>query len=331
MSEDTMVVNAYPVTPGWTGSTYPGGVSIPNWRPPVPHVANIGHYSNFNVVSIGTDIFDTTARKDSKIDPVTGEIAYDDIVSIERGDQRVLIVEVKMTAALEELKKLGTVWKKGSMYLILGNGDRLKFKDVGQMIDFINNSNRIANETFIRAKEGFSATGYVPKNAAKQPDVNSGVTIGIGVDLGGKTKDSMLNDGVSKEFVNLLEPYLGLKGKAAQDKLTKSPLTITEAQAMDLSKNYINRFSSGVASKYQAATGSNFSKLPLGTRTAIVSVSYQYGQNLAAATPEFWKQVTSGRWADAVKNLNNFKDNFPTRRQSEAALIQADIAAGKLK
>ncbi|MBK4668428.1 hypothetical protein JJQ10_15500, partial [Enterobacter hormaechei] len=67
------------------------------------------------------------------------------------------------------------------------------------------------------------------------------------------------------------------------------------------------------------------------TRTAIVSVSYQYGQNLAAATPEFWKQVTSGRWADAVKNLNNFKDNFPTRRQSEAALIQADIAAGKLK
>lgn len=331
MSEETMVVNAYPVTPGWTQAGYPEGFPVSSWQPPVPHVSNIGRYRNFTTVSIGSDIFDATARNVSKIDPVTGEIGYDEIVSVERGDQRVVIVERNITVALEELNKLGTVWKKGFMYLIVGNGDRLKFKDVNQMITFMNNSNRIANESFIKAKEGFSTSGYVPKDASKRPDSKSGVTIGVGVDLGGKTKDSMINDGVAKSFVTILEPYLGLKGQSAQDKLNKSPLKLTEAQAMDLSKNYINRFSTGVASKYKTATGKNFSTLPLGTRTAIVSVSYQYGQNLAVATPEFWKQVTSSRWADAVKNLNNFKDNFPTRRQSEANLIQADITAGKIK
>ena len=331
MAEDTMIVNAYPVVAGWSGSNAPDGIPISNWQPPVPHISNIGTYRNFNTVSIGSDIFDTTPRNDSKIDPVTGEIPYDDIVSIERGDKRVLIVERKMSIALGELSKLGSVWKSGSMYLIIGNGDRLKFSDVNQMISFINNSNRIANESFIRSKEGFSVTGYVPKDASSHADANSGVTIGVGVDLGGKTKASMLSDGITQAFVTILEPYLGLKGQTAQNKLTNSPLTLTENQAMELSRNYINRFSTVVAQKYNAATGSNFSKLPLGTRTAVVSVSYQYGTNLASATPTFWKQVTQGLWADAVKNLNDFKDSYATRRKSEASLIQADINSGKLK
>ncbi|WP_259271153.1 pesticin C-terminus-like muramidase, partial [Klebsiella pneumoniae] len=75
---------------------------------------------------------------------------------------------------------------------------------------------------------------------------------------------------------------------------------------------------------------SKFSSLPLNTRTAIVSVAYQYGTNLASATPNFWSQVTNGQWQEAINNLNNFGDAYPTRRRSEAALIQSDLDAGKL-
>ncbi|MBN4025191.1 hypothetical protein JYQ83_23665 (plasmid) [Klebsiella pneumoniae] len=54
-----------------------------------------------------------------------------------------------------------------------------------------------------------------------------------------------------------------------------------------MSNFYINKFSTTVASSFNNATSSKFSSLPLNTRTAIVSVAYQYGTNLASATPNF--------------------------------------------
>ncbi|ELQ9312151.1 hypothetical protein R3D73_005197 [Serratia marcescens] len=98
-----------------------------------------------------------------------------------------------------------------------------------------------------------------------------------------------------------------------------------------VSNIYVNQYSAGMASRYSSAAGSPFSALPLNTRTAIVSVAYQYGQNLAQAAPTFWSYVTQKQWANVVNELNNFGDTYPTRRQSEAALIQSDINSGKLK
>lgn len=331
MAEDTMIVNAYVPVPGWIDAGPPDGVPPSGGHIMNPVVTNMGSNRNFQVLSINTDIFDVTARNDSKIDTVTGEIPYDDIISIERGDKRVLVIERNISAALASFAEIATGWTPNKVILIIGNGDRMTFNNRDDMKRFLNNSNRISNETFIRQKEGFSASGYVPKNASNRPDANSGVTIGVGIDLGGKTTASMRNDGVADSFIQFLAPYLGVKGQTAQDLLTRSPLTLTDSQAMDLSKNYINRFSTDIATRYNNASSIKFSTIPLATRTAIVSVGYQYGTNLASATPNFWKQVTQGKWKEAVANLNSFGDNYATRRKSEAALIQSDLNAGKIK
>jgi hypothetical protein len=49
-------------------------------------------------------------------------------------------------------------------------------------------------------------------------------------------------------------------------------------------------------------------------------VAFQYG-DLAKKTPNFWKQVTSGDWGAAKRNLLDFQDKYPTRRKKEAALL----------
>lgn len=327
---DTIVVIGRPTSPSApdgvsvTGGNAGGGLNFP-----IPfHI--VGH-DDFMVLAINNDVFDATRRNQSTIDPLTGELPYDDTVAIERGDKRLLLTYKNFSDALNELNRLGDVWKQGAMILVLSDTTFITFGDVNQMTSFLSNSNRIAKTEFIREKEGFHAAGYVPRDAAGNALGQSGVTIGVGIDLGGRSAQSMLNDGVPQNLVDILSPYLGLKGQSAVDKLNQSPLSLPESQAMDISNIYVNQYSAGIASRYSSAAGSSFSALPLNTRTAIVSVAYQYGQNLAQAAPTFWNYVTQKQWANVVNELNNFGDAYPTRRQSEAALIQADINSGKLK
>ncbi|PAT70451.1 hypothetical protein CJ738_32485 [Klebsiella pneumoniae] len=56
---------------------------------------------------------------------------------------------------------------------------------------------------FIQEKEGFSTSGYVPKGSDGNPDGNSGVTVGSGVDLGNRTSSSMINDGIDRTLQSL--------------------------------------------------------------------------------------------------------------------------------
>ena len=86
----------------------------------------------------------------------------------------------------------------------------------------------------LKDREGFSATGYLPTTA-------SGVTIGIGIDLGQQTKTGLLSKGVSAAIVAKFEKYLGYTSKAALDakglKATDLVLTVAEAEA--ISKPFI--------------------------------------------------------------------------------------------
>ena len=56
--------------------------------------------------------------------------------------------------------------------------------------------------------------------------------------------------------------------------------------------------------------------------TVIASVAFQYGK-LEKETPNFWRQVTNDDWGAAVKNLRNFGDRTPTRRNKEANYFEA--------
>jgi hypothetical protein len=184
--------------------------------------------------------------------------------------------------------------------------------------------------SFIEEREGMMLQGYVPVvNGC--PDANSGVTIAVGFDLGGRTAASLAALGLPCDIVTLLAPYVGLRGQAAQSFLNANPVSITQSQADAIDAPAFNHYYASVAANYDAATPpALFETLQQGAQTAVVSVAYQYGTNLAAATPHFWRQVTQGEWQAAYNNLMNFGDAFPSRRHLEAALILAAIDSGAL-
>jgi hypothetical protein len=185
---------------------------------------------------------------------------------------------------------------------------------------------------FITEREGVLTTGYIPNGSNRSPDANSSVTIAAGFDLGRRSVDDLRRLGLDDDLVDRLTPYLGLRGQAAQDYLNASPLRITsqQQQAID-TPTFISTYDR-LAGKYNAAQtiGTRFQDLPRNAQTAIFSVAHQYGTNLAARTPNFWNQVTTGRWQDAYDNLQNFGDAHPTRRQVEGGLMLNAINAGNL-
>ncbi|MUF08400.1 hypothetical protein GNF76_29175, partial [Pseudomonas sp. CCM 7893] len=173
--------------------------------------------------------------------------------------------------------------------------------------------------------------GYVPQNRKGAPSSKSGVTIGIGVDLGSKTRESLTKDGVPSDLVQQLAEYTGFKGKEAANKLAQKPLTITEQQAALLSKVYMDKTSKSIEARYNAVVGEGaFREIPIYTRTAIISLAYQSGDNLAANSPKFWSAITQKKWAAAVNELNNYGKSSHRRRVSEGKLISLDLEFGFL-
>ena len=117
---------------------------------------------------------------------------------------------------------------------------------------------------------------------------NSGVTIGVGVDLGSKTEASLTKAGVSKWIVKKLTPYFGHKGEAACIKakiyevVSKGwpNLVLSKEEALDLSSKMISTYATETENWYNAAktkTAKAFTELTCAQRTVIVDVLYQYG------------------------------------------------------
>jgi len=184
---------------------------------------------------------------------------------------------------------------------------------------------------FIAAREGAKLAGYVPLDGNGKPDANSGVTVAVGFDLGGRSISNLESLGLDQSLIGMLTPYLGLRGSAAQNFLNANPLMITAAQQDEIDAQAFNSYYNAVATGYNSASdGIQFQSLAQGAQTAIVSVAYQYGTNLAKATPNFWKQVVGCEWQAAYNNLMNFGDAYPSRRRLEAAELLAAINSGTL-
>ena len=165
---------------------------------------------------------------------------------------------------------------------------------------------------FIEDREGFEIIGKVPdaKNS------KSGITIASGFDLGAR-KLSDLN-GLPKEIINKLKPFLNLKGDEAVSKAKELKITKEEGRIINqfAKKQAITR----IRKLWKETTGKSFDILTKEQATVVASVAFQYG-NLKTATPNFWKYVTSNEWQKAYDELMDFKDRYPTRRKEEAKLL----------
>ncbi len=184
------------------------------------------------------------------------------------------------------------------------------------------------NGGFIREREGFTTDGIVPKENGKVLG-QSGVTVGNGVDLGSKTVQQLKDLGVAQDIIDKLPPYLGKQGQAADDYLKDHPFSLTQKQAEDLSNIFLQKSANEVADRFNSDSKVGaFSDLPGNTKTMLVDIYHQYGNQLYGTN--FWKQVTDGDWQGAYKNLMNFGDKYRTRRQLEAGLLNQDIQADSL-
>ena len=156
---------------------------------------------------------------------------------------------------------------------------------------------------YIAKKEGGNLLdGYTLGN--KFP--KSGVTVGIGVDLG--SKDSKYFETFEdKDLIEKLKPYFGLKGKNAIAKLNAIPLKISSKEAAKLNKFVQKQMFKTLKTKWNKESKIKFNTLSTEQATTLASVSFQYG-DLKTKTPEFYKLALAGNWKGVYEELLDFKD-----------------------
>ena len=165
---------------------------------------------------------------------------------------------------------------------------------------------------FILEQEGYKLKGYVPdaKNS------KSGVTIASGFDLGQRNENDLT--GLPKEIIELLTPFLGFTGVQAEE--IAGNLNVNDEQAKIINEFAKSTELAKLKTAWANTTGTSFDELDQGKATVLASVAFQYG-NLEKATPNFWKQATSGDWNAVSVNLMNFGDSYSSRRLREARYL----------
>lgn len=167
---------------------------------------------------------------------------------------------------------------------------------------------------FIHKLEGFSSRGYVPF-ANGRPIGRSGVTIGPGIDLGQTRIKALKQMGLSDNLIRKLSAYVGLQKWEAYNFALRNPLTLTPDELRELEEAYRRDKLSDLKSLYP-----RWKTLDDAQWTVLTSVFWQYG-HLPTRTPKFWKYFTEKQWGNLVEELENFGDDFKTRRQKEATYL----------
>ncbi len=174
------------------------------------------------------------------------------------------------------------------------------------------------NWDLIEELEGFRVGGYVPKDSDGNPLGASGVTVGVGVDLGQWSSAGLSRIGVPDALCAKVERFCGLKGDAAVS--VAKQLRLKREEARQLTQIVKAEFITNVSSIYD---GSNpvvpFGQLPGAVQTVIMSVAFQYGPGLRTVAPNFWRQATQLELVEMYANLMKFGDKYTTRRRKEAA------------
>lgn len=173
---------------------------------------------------------------------------------------------------------------------------------------------------FIKGLEGRKLKGYVPTDKAGNVFDQSGVTIGTGFDIGQRSIAELKSMGLPDTLVTKLAPYAGKKKTAAIQALNTAPLRLSNGEVDLLDKIVKQKELDKLVSSYNKSSKTKFENLLPEQQTILASVAFQYG-DLSKKTPNFWRAVTSGNWAQAHKNLMNFGDKYKTRRNKEASLL----------
>ncbi|PAU40804.1 hypothetical protein CKF46_30810, partial [Klebsiella pneumoniae] len=145
---------------------------------------------------------DTKQHTLSSISTTDGEIPYDEWVFVETSGKRILTDEGDITYVLQLLQNVGNSWANNGIDLVLETTNISGLTVNLHWFRFLKIQIESLNMIYSR-KEGLVTSGYVPKGSDGNPDGNSGVTVGSGVDLGNRTSSSMINDGIDRTLQSL--------------------------------------------------------------------------------------------------------------------------------
>jgi len=168
---------------------------------------------------------------------------------------------------------------------------------------------------FIKEREGYKKSMYVPKDKKGTVLGKSGATIASGFDLGQRNEADL--KGLPTALVKKLKPYLGKKGSVADTYVKNNPLTLTTKEADQINKFAKKQEINRLKDDWESASDVAFEDLTKEQATVVASVAFQYG-DLPTETPTFWRHVTNGDWDKAEAELRNFGDEYTTRRTAEA-------------
>tara|TARA_R110000765_G_scaffold417891_1_gene520926 strand:+ start:26 stop:712 length:687 start_codon:yes stop_codon:yes gene_type:complete len=180
--------------------------------------------------------------------------------------------------------------------------------------------------------------GQVPTDDEGNVIGKSGVTIGVGFDLGQHNEHDLKKMGFSEGMRNKLKPYLRLKGQAAIDANSgTNKLVLGQEDYLQVIMRPTKYYTDILASKYDESTGvaGDFESLDPAIQGTLFSVSYQYGMdNPAKTTPKFWKHATSKDWEGLVNELktgNWGKNEKGTKEGLDYIYNRRTLEASKLE
>lgn len=249
-------------------------------------------------------------------------------------------VRVLMNAGVEEFRKLyKKVWVTQEEYdrrkseettqeyeermagrvIETDDGD-ITVEDIGPYDDLI-------NFDFIAQREGGMRTrGYVVKDSSGNVFPQSGVTIGVGVDLAHMSEADLVDAGVNQKLIDKVKPALGVKGNAAEK---VADINLTNAEAMKLTHLVQKRELGYMQKKFNEDSEMQFKDMPERWRTVLSSVFWQFGRQTTGF--KFWGYLVNGDYEAALAELRDFGDDFPTRRNAEADYVEGTSGATQMK
>ena len=158
------------------------------------------------------------------------------------------------------------------------------------------------------------------------PSENSGVTVATGFDLKEKDVNMLSEMGISEDTTNILSQFFGMSGADAEE--ASKGFELNDEQVKEIDQASHNWYSDQVIKTYNSHNPVKpFEELTPAQQTVLTSVGFQHGTGFKrkdGSDMNFIKQAASGDWNAVLNNLRNFGDQFPTRRNKEADLLESE-------
>jgi hypothetical protein len=157
---------------------------------------------------------------------------------------------------------------------------KCRYEKLQQRISFFSRgilnpcSNSIIDEEFSICKDGSFLCGYLPVTYYSGSAVinnSSGLIVANGLNLGDYTELQLELMGVPSLTLDLLRPFIGLKGEASYNLLLEKNFTLSTTDYQMLS-SVLNKYSNDVLETQLNLRSSTWSTLPLHVRTAYISI-----------------------------------------------------------